>query len=145
MENQNPSFLALPVQPVYLSDLVHIHYGKRLDETLRMSFSTHTHTVPVYGAGSVIGYTTTPLCTKESIILGRVGTIGKPRYIPQNTPFWALDSTFYLTVKNEDKIYLKYLYYKLQTINFDTLAECTVIPVLTKRRLSQLILGFEAV
>ena len=48
---------------------------------------------PILATGGVIGKTDTFLYDKESVLIGRKGTIDHPLYM--NTPFWTIDTLFY--------------------------------------------------
>lgn len=88
---------------------------------------------PVMGSGGQFIYTTTFVYDKESVLLGRKGTIDKPLYI--NEPFWTVD-TMYYTVINKG-IPAKYLHYLALTIQFDRYSTNTALPGMTQGNFSK--------
>ncbi|HKK33737.1 MAG TPA: restriction endonuclease subunit S, partial [Desulfomicrobiaceae bacterium] len=62
---------------------------------------------PVLGSGGQFTFASTFLYDKESVLLGRKGTIDKPLYIDE--PFWTVDTMYYTEIDNE--IPPKFLYY----------------------------------
>ncbi len=63
---------------------------------------------PILATGGEIGRTNTPLYDKESVLIGRKGTIDKPMYM--NNPFWTVDTLFYSEIKNN--MVPKFIFYK---------------------------------
>ena len=55
---------------------------------------------PILGTGGLMGFTDKFLYNKESVLIGRKGTIDKPRYM--NTPFWTVDTLFYSEIFKEN-------------------------------------------
>ena len=92
---------------------------------------------PVMGSGGQFTYATTFVYDKESVLLGRKGTIDKPLYI--NEPFWTVD-TMYYTVINKG-IPAKYLHYLALTIQFDRYSTNTALPSMTQEHLGNYIFG----
>ena len=82
----------------------------------------------IYGTGGIIGKTNTPIYSKESVGIGRKGTIDKPFYF--NEPFWTVDTLFYSEIKSH---YAKFIYYLFQTINWKFYNQSTGVPSLTSR------------
>lgn len=115
---------------IQLSDVVTIKYGKN-----QKKVQSNTGTIPIYGTGGLIGYATEALYNKESILIGRKGTIDKIRYV--DFPFWTVDTLFY-TIINKEKIIPKFLYYNLSTIDFMKINEGTTIPSLRTETLNRI-------
>jgi type I restriction enzyme, S subunit len=105
-----------------------VQYGKSQKEIV-----SETGNIPIYGTGGIIEYGNVALFSKESILIGRKGTIDKPFYL--NNPFWAVDTTYYVESFEEGNI--KYLFYLLQTKNLKSLNEATGVPSLTRRTLNR--------
>jgi type I restriction enzyme S subunit len=82
---------------------------------------------PVYGSGGIFAYAETPLCTGESVLLGRKGTIGKPLYV--NGEFWTVDTMYYTVIKSG--FLPKYVYYVCTTIPFDFFQYGSAVPSMT--------------
>lgn len=86
---------------------------------------------PVMGSGGQFTYASEFMYDKESVLLGRKGTIDKPLYIDE--PFWSVD-TMYYTVINKN-IHAKYLYYLALTIQFNRYSTNTALPSMTQEHL----------
>ncbi len=76
-----------------LSELVTIKYGKN-----QKKVHSDDGNIPIYGTGGLMGYATTSLYDKPSVLIGRKGTIGKVKYVEH--PFWTVDTLFY-TIYNQ--------------------------------------------
>ena len=113
-----------------LSDLATIKYGKNQKKVLSESGN-----IPIYGTGGLMGYATTALYDKPSVLIGRKGTIGKVKYVEH--PFWTVDTLFY-TIVNTDIVLPKYLYYVMSLIDLNNYNEGTTIPSLRTETLSRL-------
>lgn len=113
-----------------LSELATIKYGKNQKKVLSESGN-----VPIYGTGGLMGYATTALYDKPSVLIGRKGTIGKVKYVEH--PFWTVDTLFY-TIVNTDIVLPKYLYYVMLLIDLNNYNEGTTIPSLRTETLNRL-------
>lgn len=113
-----------------LSDLATIKYGKNQKKVLSESGN-----IPIYGTGGLMGYATTALYDKPSVLIGRKGTIGKVKYVEY--PFWTVDTLFY-TIVNTDIVFPKYLYYVMSLIDLNNYNEGTTIPSLRTETLNRL-------
>lgn len=82
-----------------------------------------------------MGYATTALYDKPSVLIGRKGTIGKVKYVEH--PFWTVDTLFY-TIVNKDIVLPKYLYYLMSLIDLNNYNEGTTIPSLRTETLNRL-------
>lgn len=65
-------------------------------------------TIPIFATGGQIGWADQYLWNKPSVLIGRKGTIDKPRY--SDTPFWTVDTLFYSEIK--DCADPKFIFYK---------------------------------
>ena len=81
----------------------------------------------IYGTGGIIGTTNSFLYDKESVGIGRKGTIDKPFYF--NSPFWTVDTLFYSVIFSGFSP--RYIYYLFQTINWKKYNSSTGVPSLT--------------
>lgn len=82
---------------------------------------------PILATGGIIGRTNTALYSKESVLIGRKGTIDKPYYM--NTPFWTVDTLFYSELfDNVDGFFIYTLFQKIEWRNYNT---STGVPSLT--------------
>lgn len=113
-----------------LSDLATIKYGKNQKKVL-----SDSGTVPIFGTGGLMGFATTSLYDKPSVLIGRKGTIGKVKYVEQ--PFWTVDTLFY-TIINTDLVIPKYLFYVMSLIDLNNYNEGTTIPSLRTETLNRL-------
>lgn len=113
-----------------LSELATIKYGKNQKKVL-----SDSGTVPIFGTGGLMGFATTSLYDKPSVLIGRKGTIGKVKYVEQ--PFWTVDTLFY-TVINTDLVIPKYLFYVMSLIDLNNYNEGTTIPSLRTETLNRL-------
>ncbi|MDI9719517.1 restriction endonuclease subunit S [Acinetobacter junii] len=82
---------------------------------------------PILATGGEIGRTDTPLYTKESVLIGRKGTIDKPYYM--NSPFWTVDTLFYSEINESNFAY--FIYVLFQKINWRNYNTSTGVPSLT--------------
>ena len=80
----------------------------------------------IYGTGGIIGKTNKYLYNKESVGIGRKGTIDRPFYFSE--PFWTVDTLFYSEIHNGIP---KFIYYLFQTINWNLYNQSTGVPSLT--------------
>ena len=110
-----------------LKEIVEICYGKNQKEV-----ETNYSEIPILGTGGIIGYSQRPLYDKESVLIGRKGTLNKPSFISK--PFWTIDTLFYTKI-NSNIVIPKYLYYLLSTINFSRYSEGAAVPSLTTKTL----------
>ena len=84
---------------------------------------------PIYGSGGIIGYANAYICEKDSVIIGRKGSINNPIFVQE--PFWNVDTAFGL--QTDKRILLpRYLYYFCRKFNFEKLNKAVTIPSLTK-------------
>ncbi|EDP6837024.1 restriction endonuclease subunit S [Campylobacter lari] len=93
---------------------------------------------PIYGSGGIIGKTHQFLYDKQSVLLGRKGTIDKPLFV--EIPFWTIDTMFY--TKISCSTYPKYFYYLCLTIDFKTYISGSAIPSMTQSDLIEIIFPF---
>jgi type I restriction enzyme S subunit len=90
---------------------------------------------PVIGSGGQFSYASEFTYDKESVLLGRKGTIDKPLYIDE--PFWTVDTMYYTEINKN--IYPKYLYYLALTIQFGRYSTSTALPSMTQEHLGNFI------
>ncbi len=114
---------------VRLSDCLTIRHGKNQHavEVIDGKF-------PILGTGGEIGRTNTALYDKPSVLIGRKGTIDKPKYM--TTPFWTVDTLFYTEIKAN--AIPKYIYYVFNTINWYEYNEASGVPSLSASTISNI-------
>lgn len=110
-------------QYIILKDLVKIHYGKALRKHERKEGK-----YPVCGANGCIAFHDKALIKFPTIIIGRVGSIGKVTFIKDGV--WPIDTAYY--VEPIEKIDLFYLYWFLKLSNLEHLSTSTCIPGLNR-------------
>ena len=113
-----------------LKEIVEICYGKNQKQV-----EVEKSDIPILGTGGVIGYSSMSLYDKESVLIGRKGTIGMPFYV--NKPFWTIDTLFYTKI-NTNIVIPKYLYYLLCTIGLSRYSEGAAVPSLTTKTLYEI-------
>lgn len=104
-----------------IGDLLEVHYGKD-----QRSVKDENGTYPILGSGGQIGWSNEYLYDKESVLIGRKGTIDRPQHTEK--PFWTIDTLFYTKIFGN--INPKYIYYLFKTINWRSYNEATGVPSL---------------
>ena len=84
---------------------------------------------PIYGSGGVMGYADDYICSANTVVIGRKGSINNPIFVDR--PFWNVDTAFGLEA-NADLLMPRYLYYFCKHFNFEKLNKTVTIPSLTK-------------
>lgn len=87
---------------------------------------------PAYGTGGIIGRVSDFLYDKDTVLLGRKGTIDRPQFITE--PFWVVDTAFYTEIN--DEVNAKFFYYLSLKIPFDLLQESSAVPSMTQEKLN---------
>ncbi|AXH30435.1 hypothetical protein CGC45_07515 [Francisella opportunistica] len=111
-----------------LDSLIEIKYGK--DHKL-----LDDGDIPVYGSGGVMRYANQALYDKESILIPRKGTLGNIFYIDK--PFWTVDTIFWSKI-DSNKIFGKFLFYKLKTLDLASYNVGSAVPSLTTKILNEI-------
>ena len=81
---------------------------------------------PILASGGVIGRSSEALYSKPSVLIGRKGTIDKPRFM--DTPFWTVDTLFYTEINFDSDP--KFLYYKFCMVDWYRYNEASGVPSL---------------
>ncbi len=111
-------------EKVRLGDKVSLEYGKGLTEAQR-----ENGRYPVFGSNGVVGYHNDFLIKGPGIIVGRKGTIGAISW--SNNNFWPIDTTYFVKLI-DDKVDLRWLYFKLTALNLSKLNMATGTPGLNR-------------
>lgn len=98
-------------------------YGKGLPEKKRVSGE-----ISVYGSNGIIGTHNDAFVFEEGIIIGRKGSIGEIFFSP--TPFWPIDTTFYVVGSNSRDT--RFTYYLLKTLGLDQMNSDSAVPGLNR-------------
>ncbi len=104
---------------VELGDVLKIRHGKNQKEV-----ENPNGTYPILATGGQIGWATEYLYDKPSVLIGRKGTIDKPRY--QDTPFWTVDTLFYSEIGTSCST--KFIFYKFCLIDWIKNNEASGVP-----------------
>lgn len=103
-----------------LGDIIDIRYGK-----------DHQHIpsgdVPVHGTGGVMRHGAEALGHGPAILIGRKGTIDKPRLV--HGPYWAVDTVFHCPVSPEFDP--DFIFALVAKVNWKRLSEATGVPSLS--------------
>lgn len=105
-----------------ISKLLKVKHGKSQKEV-----ECANGKYPILATGGEIGRTNSYLYDKPSVLIGRKGTIDKPKYM--ETPFWTVDTLFYTEIKKD--VIPKWLYYKFWTIPWRIYNEASGVPSLS--------------
>ncbi len=84
---------------------------------------------PVYGSGGFMGRASDYLCPKNSVVIGRKGTIDKPYIVKEK--FWNVDTAFGV-VPNKDILHFQYLFWYCKQLDFTKLNKASTLPSTTK-------------
>jgi len=92
---------------------------------------------PVIGSGGIFAYASEFIYDGESVLLGRKGTIDRPKYV--SGKFWTVDTMYWSKIRSG--VCGKFVYYLALTIPFNYYSTNTALPSMTKGALdSQLYL-----
>ena len=89
---------------------------------------------PILASGGEIGRTNCFLYDKQSVLVGRKGTIDDPQFV--SSPFWAVDTLFYTEIA--DGMSAKFLYYVFCTIPWWNYNEASGVPSLNARTIESI-------
>lgn len=110
---------------VELGEVCEFEYGKPLKEEDRI-----TGEYPVFGSNGIVGYHNTFLVEKPFIIVGRKGSAGSVHY--SELSGYPIDTTFFVKLKKEDKVNLKYLYNILKSLDLKNVNTQAGVPGLNR-------------
>jgi type I restriction enzyme S subunit len=122
---------------VKLKNILSLEYGKNLKKEERDEGK-----FPVYGSNGIVGYHSDFLIEGPAIIVGRKGTIGAINW--SNFNCWPIDTTYYVRVQNYG-LDLKWIYYKLESLNLSKLNMATGIPGLNRDMVYTIKIGLPSV
>ncbi|NYS46240.1 restriction endonuclease subunit S [Halomonas zhaodongensis] len=114
---------------------------KRIGELLTICHGRNQHEVevndgqfPILATSGIIGTSKHALYNRPSVLIGRKGTINKPRYM--DTPFWSVDTLFYSVIEEDNDA--KYLYYQFLMIDWLQYNEASGVPSLSARTIENI-------
>ncbi len=111
-----------------LSELAHIYSGTDYKR------NPPGDTIPIYGTGGLMGYTSIPLYSGPAVLSGRKGSINNPIYLEGS--FWNVDTIF--CIKANDGVDTKWLYYNFLNTDLSLLNEATGVPSVNSKSLYKL-------
>ena len=103
-----------------------VHYGKALKADQRVSNGS----VHVFGSSGIVGNHDKTLCSYPTIIIGRKGSVGAITWAPDGG--WIIDTAYYVEIKDNNKLDLRYLFYILSGIDLTKKTITTSIPGLNR-------------
>ncbi|EHW2964446.1 restriction endonuclease subunit S, partial [Escherichia coli] len=109
-----------------LGDVINVHYGKALKADQRVSNGS----VHVFGSSGIVGNHDKTLCSYPTIIIGRKGSVGAITWAPDGG--WIIDTAYYVEIKDNNKLDLRYLFYILSGIDLTKKTITTSIPGLNR-------------
>jgi type I restriction enzyme S subunit len=115
-----------------IGDVMKIRHGKD-----QKNVQSDTGLYPIYGTGGQMGWSINFLYDKPSVLIGRKGTIDRPRYI--DVPFWTVDTLFYSEIFSIANPY--YLYCLYQQIDWYRFNEASGVPSLNARTIESIKIG----
>lgn len=93
---------------------------------------------PLYGSSDAYEKTNTRCSVRETVLIGRKGTIGNPRYISGD--FGVSDTSYYIKSVIDPDLDLRYLCAYLQTVDFSVFNNGSGTPSLGKNAFSSIII-----
>lgn len=104
-----------------LGEVIEVKYGK--DHK-----SLSDGNIPVYGSGGIMRFGDKALYDKKSILIPRKGSLNNIFY--KDEPFWTVDTMFWSKI-DEEKVFPKFLFYQLTTVDYSNLNVGSAVPSLT--------------
>lgn len=108
-----------------------LEYGKALPAGKRLSGK-----YPVVGSNGIDGYHNEYLIKGPSVIVGRKGSAGKVNFITENC--YPIDTTFYLKLKDNLTLDLKFAFYMLKQIDLERQVAGTGVPGLNRNQVYEI-------
>ncbi|ETS31682.1 hypothetical protein BB987_04325 [Photorhabdus temperata] len=93
---------------------------------------------PIFASGGQIGRANSFLYDKPSVLIGRKGTIDKPRYL--NEPFWTVDTLFYSEIS--ESVNEKFIFYKFCMVDWMKYNEASGVPSLNTSTIESVLAAF---
>jgi type I restriction enzyme S subunit len=106
--------------------VIDIHYGTALKTEHRDEGGEFI----VYGSNGPVGKHIDRIVDHPTIIIGRKGSVGAIHYAEFGG--WPIDTTYYVQIKNEAKLDLRYLYHFLKQADLERFSIVTAIPGLNR-------------
>ena len=110
---------------VSIGEFCDLHYGRALREDKRVHGK-----IPVFGSNGIVGFHHEGIVQSETIIIGRKGSIGEAHYV--DGPSWPIDTTYYVSIKPEYEVNLRWFYRILKTLRLSELNRSAAVPGLNR-------------
>jgi type I restriction enzyme S subunit len=110
---------------IRLGDVLSVRHGKS-----QKAVESPNGRFPILATGGQIGWASSPLYSKASVLIGRKGTINRPQY--QATPFWTVDTLFYTEIS--ESVDPRFIYYVFLTVDWRSMNEASGVPSLSASR-----------
>jgi type I restriction enzyme M protein len=110
---------------VAIGEVCQFEYGKPLKQEDRIIGD-----YPVYGSNGIVGYHNKYLVEAPFLVVGRKGSAGEVHFATKNG--YPIDTTFYIRLKSEDKVQLKYLFHILKSVDLKNVNIQAGIPGLNR-------------
>ncbi|EMB0807503.1 restriction endonuclease subunit S [Pseudomonas aeruginosa] len=111
--------------PLLLGSLFELKYGKSLRKDTRNEGS-----IPVFGSNGQVDVHSESLVNHPTIVVGRKGSIGEVHLV--KTPCWPIDTTYFVSPRDEHEFDLDWLYRLLRTLHLQDLNRSAAIPGLNR-------------
>ncbi len=98
-------------------------YGKGLSQKKRENGE-----VPVYGSNGIVGFHNESYVKNFGLIIGRKGSVGAVHL--SKTPFWPIDTSFYISKESLDELY--FVYYLLKSLGLEHMNSDSAVPGLNR-------------
>lgn len=126
VENYRPHIAIDPEWPmVELGDVISLEYGKALKSENRIEGP-----YPVFGSNGIVGYHNQYLIEGPTIIVGRKGSAGAVNF--SELPCYPIDTTFFVRIKEQQRLDLNFCYYQLFTLELDKVNVQAGVPGLNR-------------
>lgn len=120
-------------QVIVFGEVLSIRHGKS-----QKQIESESGLYPILATGGQIGWGNSYLWDKPSVLIGRKGTINKPRYCDE--PFWTVDTLFYSEIYNQADA--KFTYYKFCMIDWMQYNEASGVPSLNSSTIENVAVAY---
>lgn len=120
-------------QVIVFGEVLSIRHGKS-----QKQIESESGLYPILATGGQIGWDNSYLWDKPSVLIGRKGTINKPRYCDE--PFWTVDTLFYSEIYNQADA--KFTYYKFCMIDWMQYNEASGVPSLNSSTIENVAVAY---
>ncbi len=105
---------------------IKLHSGEPIEKQIEKN---DEFPYPIYGGGSLLGYTNKYNVNESNLLIGRVGSAGKITVLKNNA--WATDNALIVNHFNIDKSFLAFL---LEAMNLQNLSTSNAQPLITSSK-----------